>query len=222
MFIVMLGAPGTGKGTIGGILEKELGIVRISSGDIFRTYVKKDKEIGKKIEDYMSKGLLVPDELVVQLVGNRLQESDVINGAILDGFPRTENQAKELDKLLSKGNNKVNLAINLSLPDNEVIARISRRRCCPNKECGEIYNLDFKPPIRDGLCDKCGSKLVQRQDDKEETIKRRLEVYHSTADELINYYKNQNVLKNIKLASETNLTSNDVGKVLVEELKATI
>lgn len=219
MFIVMLGAPGTGKGTVGGSLEQGLNIKRISSGDIFRTYVKKDKEIGKKIEEYMKKGLLVPDELVVELVGKRLQEDDVKNGAILDGFPRTANQAKELDKLLSKNNYKVDVAINLSLADDEVIKRISRRRCCSNKDCGEIYNLDFKPPIKDGICDKCGNSLIQRDDDKEETVKRRLEIYHETSEELINYYKNQGVLNTIELGKDKSITSNEVAKELIEKLK---
>ena len=178
MVLVMLGAPGTGKGTVGQMLSKELGIVHISSGEIFRSYLKKHGSIAKKIESYITQGKLVPDELAIELIEKRLKEPDVEKGVILDGFPRTLAQAEELQRLLKSQNEKVDIAVNLSLPDEEIIDRIVKRRTCPNPDCRAIYNLDFKPPKIEGICDICGSKLIQRADDNEETVKQRLKTYH--------------------------------------------
>lgn len=215
MYIIMLGAPGTGKGTVGGLLSRELGIVHISSGEIFRNYIKKHNELGKKIESYIKEGKLVPDELAIQLIEKRLEETDTVNGAILDGFPRTENQAKVLNKFLGDKEKRINIAVDLSLPDNEIIDRIVKRRTCPNSECREIYNIDFKPPKVEGICDKCGTKLIQRLDDNEETVKQRLKTYHELSEGLINYYKKQDILYTVKLNNKSDRTTKDI----VEDIK---
>ena len=151
MVIVMLGAPGTGKGTVGQMLSKEFGIVHVSSGEIFRSYCKKHGELARKIESYIKQGQLVPDELAICLIEKRLKEADVEKGVILDGFPRTISQADELKRILNEQGKKVNIAVNLSLPDEEIVDRIVKRRTCPNPECRAIYNLDFKPPKQEGI-----------------------------------------------------------------------
>ena len=174
MVIIMLGAPGTGKGTIAGILSKNLNIPQVSTGDIFRKHIKEGTELGQLAEKYISKGQLVPDEVTVGLVENRLDEEDVKEGIILDGFPRTVRQAEELDEMLQKRNRKVDMVINLTTPEEEIIERIVNRRVCSNQECKAVYNLILNPPKKEGLCDKCGAELVQRKDDTVETVKSRL------------------------------------------------
>ena len=218
MVIIMLGAPGTGKGTVGQMLTKELGVVHISSGEIFRSYLKKHGSIAKKIESYITQGKLVPDELAIELIEKRLLEEDVQKGVILDGFPRTINQAEELQRLLQSQNKKVDIAVNLSLPDEEIIDRIVKRRTCPNPDCRAIYNLDFKPPMQEGICDKCGSKLIQRADDNEETVRERLRVYHETSENLIEFYKNQDILYTVKLNAASNVTTMGIAEEIKEYL----
>ena len=218
MVIVMLGAPGTGKGTVGQMLSKELEIVHISSGEIFRSYLKKHGSIAKKIESYITQGKLVPDELAIELIEKRLKEPDVEKGVILDGFPRTLAQAEELQRLLKSQNEKVDIAVNLSLPDEEIIDRIVKRRTCPNPDCRAIYNLDFKPPKIEGICDICGSKLIQRADDNEETVKQRLKTYHETSENLIDYYKNQDILYTVKLNAASDVTSMGIAEEIKEYL----
>ena len=210
MVIIMLGAPGTGKGTVGKLLSEELGIVHISSGEIFRSYAKKHDKLGEQIENYISNGLLVPDELAIQIVEKRLEEPDVKNGVILDGFPRTRNQAIVLDYILKLQRKMVDVAVELDLPDDDIVDRIVKRRTCINKNCREIYNLDFRPPKKEGICDKCGGPLVQRIDDKEETVRKRLKTYHETSEGLINYYKRENILYTVKMNNESNTTTKDV------------
>lgn len=198
MYIIMLGAPGTGKGTIGKILSKDMQLTHISTGDIFREQIRKQTELGKEAESYMTKGLLVPDELTIKMVEERLLEDDVKNGAILDGFPRTEVQAEALKKFLLKNNpNQKRIAIELNVPDEEIIRRIVNRVTCSNKSCGAIYNLETRPPKQNGICDICGSKLKRRDDDNEETVKKRLAVYHENSKDLLEFYAKNNALYSI-------------------------
>ena len=218
MYIVMLGKPGSGKGTVGKMLSKSLGIVHISSGELFRSYVKKAGKIGQQIDSYISKGNLVPDELAIELVEKRLLEPDCKNGVILDGFPRTVEQAKQFDKFLKENKSKIDIAVELKLSDQDIIDRISKRRVCPNSECREIYNLEFKKPKQEGICDVCGSKLIQRDDDKIETVKQRLKIYHETAEKLVDYYKKQDLLYAVRLNIHSGKTSEDVAREVNEYL----
>lgn len=212
MYIIMLGKPGSGKGTVGKMLSDKLEIIHISSGELFRSYIKNAGEIGKKIEKYVSQGNLVPDELAIKLVEKRLLEQDCQNGVILDGFPRTEDQAKELDRFLNERHQKVDIALELALTDEDIIQRISNRLVCTNKHCREVYNLEFKKPKQEGICDKCGSKLEQREDDKIETVKKRLEGYRQTSAKLLEYYKEKDLLYSVKLNTHSGKTSEDVVK----------
>lgn len=198
MYIVMLGAPGTGKGTIGKILSKDMELTHISTGDIFREHIGKKTELGKEAESYMAKGLLVPDDVTIKMVEARLSEKDVENGAILDGFPRTVVQAEALKEFLSKHNPmQKRIAIELNVPDEEIIKRIVNRVTCSNKSCGAIYNLETRPPRKNGICDICGSELKKRDDDNEETVKKRLTVYHENSKDLLEFYAKNNALYSI-------------------------
>ena len=198
MYIVMLGAPGTGKGTIGKILSKDMELTHISTGDIFREQIGKKTELGKEAESYMAKGLLVPDHITIKMVEARLLEEDVRNGAILDGFPRTAVQAEALKEFLSKNNPmQKRIAIELSVPDEEIIKRVVNRVTCSNKSCGAIYNLETRPPKQNGICDICGSELKKRDDDNEETVKKRLAVYHENSKDLLEFYAKNNALYSI-------------------------
>lgn len=219
MIIIMLGAPGTGKGTVGNLLAEKLNIPHISSGEIFRSYIKDAGEIGNQVKSYVLEGKLVPDELTIQLLEKRLTEPDTKNGCILDGYPRTVVQAESLDRLLKKQNREVKVAVNLSLSDDEIVDRITKRRTCPNADCREIYNLDFKKPKVENICDKCGSTLVIREDDNEETIRKRLENYHNISENLIDFYKNKDILYTVKLNNESNTVSSDIAKEIEEYLK---
>lgn len=218
MYIVMLGKPGSGKGTVGKMLSESLGITHISSGELFRSYIKKTGEIGKEIESHVLKGNLVPDELAIKLVEKRLEELDCKDGVILDGFPRTVTQAKALDKFLNTKNSKIDIAIELELSDKDIIDRIVKRRMCSNIDCREIYNLEFKKPKQEGICDKCGSKLIQREDDKIETVEQRLKTYHETSAKLVDYYRGKELLYAVKLNIHSGKTSEDVAKEVKEYL----
>ena len=218
MYIVMLGKPGSGKGTAGKLLSKELDLCHISSGDLFRDYIKEAGEIGVEIQSYMEKGMLVPDELTVKFVEQRLMEDDCKKGVILDGYPRTIGQAEALDKFLEANNQKIDIAINLDLSDEDIIERTAKRVICSNKACGEIYNLDFKRPKVDGICDVCGATLEQREDDKPETVKKRLTTYQEKTGVLVDYYEGKGVLHNEKLSihgdRDTYAVVEDVVKML--------
>ena len=197
MYIVMLGAPGSGKGTTAKILAKRLNLPHISTGDMFREQIKKGTELGKLADSYISKGELVPDELTINIVKDRLTWEDTKNGVILDGFPRTKAQAEALDAILQEAGKKVDIVPELIVPDQVIIDRILNRATCSNKECGAIYNTKYKPSKVPGVCDICGSKLVTRTDDNEEAIQNRLEVYRKNVQELLDYYKEKNVLVSI-------------------------
>ena len=210
MIVIMLGAPGSGKGTVGNLLSEMFNIIHISSGEIFRSYINKHDDLGEKIKSYINKGDLVPDELAVELVEKRLQEKDVEDGVILDGYPRTKEQAVELDRMLAESGRKVNIAINLIVPDEEIKDRIINRRTCPNPACREIYNLKFKPPKVENICDKCAETLIARDDDRLETITERLKNYHEISENLIKYYEQKDILYSVKLNIHSNKTAEDV------------
>lgn len=208
---------GSGKGTVGKILAENLKLAHISTGDLFRENLKNETELGKEAKSYMDKGELVPDEITVKMLAKRMEENDVQNGAILDGFPRTENQAKVLDELLNSKGNKVDMALNIEVPFDEIVERIANRRSC--RGCNEIYNVVFNPPKQEGICDKCGGELYQREDQKPEVVQKRLEVYKKTSEELIKYYEAKNVLRTEKAGDKAGRTSYDVAKEVEESLK---
>ena len=219
MVLIMLGAPGTGKGTVANILQDKLNILQVSTGDIFRKHIKEQTELGKLAEKYISKGQLVPDDVTIDLVKDRLQKDDVKNGIILDGFPRTVVQAEALDKILEEQQRKVDMVINLTTPKEEIIERIINRRICSNPECKTIYNLILNPPKIDGVCDKCGSELVQRKDDNKQTVEARLESYFEITSPLVDYYtKKGNILTEL-VSKEINRLGKDVAEDVVEKLK---
>lgn len=219
MVIIMLGAPGTGKGTVAGILQEKLGIKQVSTGDIFRKAIKEGTELGNKVSDYMEKGMLVPDDVVIEVVEERLNEPDLENGVILDGFPRTKEQAIKLEGMLAKHNKKVDIAINLTTPEEEIIERIANRRVCTNQECKAVFNVTMNPPKQEGICDKCGSKLIQRKDDTEETIKNRLKTYYATSEPIVEFYKEKGVLHSSEVSVKINKLAEDVAREVAEELK---
>ena len=195
MKIIMLGAPGAGKGTQAKMIAEKFGIPHISTGDIFRANIKNGTELGKKAKEYMDKGQLVPDELTVEILLDRVANDDCKNGYVLDGFPRTIPQADVLDKELTKLGDKVDYAINVDVPDENIIRRMSGRRAC--LKCGATYHIEHIPPKQEGICDTCGSELVQRDDDKPETVKNRLTVYHEQTQPLIDYYTKKDILKTV-------------------------
>lgn len=209
MFIVMLGAPGSGKGTVAKLLKDILGVEHISTGDMFRETLAQGTELGKELESYMSRGALVPDEIVIRIIEEKLNNLNSDN-VVLDGFPRTVEQAKFLSKMLAGRGEKIDLVLHLDLPDEEIIYRTVKRRICVNKGCEAIYNLEFTPPKVEGKCDKCGSDLMQRKDDNAETITTRLETYHVNADPIIKYFEQVNLLKSVKLSIYKNITRQDV------------
>ena len=216
MFIVLLGAPGSGKGTVGKILAEKLETPHISTGDLFRKHLKEGTELGKQAEEYMNRGELVPDEITIQMLYEEIK-GKMEAGAIFDGFPRTENQAQELEKMLLKENKKVDIAINIEVPFEEIIERIADRRSCT--KCSAIYNVLYNPPKEENKCDECGATLYQREDQKPEVVNNRLEVYKKTSAKLIDYYKNKNVLYSVEAGDRVNKTSYDVAEELKEYLK---
>ena len=195
MKIIMLGAPGAGKGTQAKKIAAKYDIPHISTGDIFRANIKNGTELGNKAKTYMDQGLLVPDELVVDLVVDRVQQDDCKNGYVLDGFPRTIPQAEALDKALAEFGDKIDYAIDVNVPDENIVKRMGGRRACLN--CGATYHIVFNPTKVEGKCDACGAETVLRDDDKPETVQKRLSVYHEQTQPLIDYYKKQNILKSV-------------------------
>ncbi len=195
MKIIMLGAPGAGKGTQAKMLADKYGIPHISTGDIFRANLKAGTELGKKAKVYMEQGLLVPDELTCDLVVDRISEKDCENGFILDGFPRTIPQAECLTDALKELGESMDFAVDVDVPDENIITRMSGRRACLN--CGATYHVVNIPTKVEGICDRCGNEIVLREDDKPETVKRRLDVYHEQTQSLIEYYKDQGILKTV-------------------------
>ena len=195
MKIIMLGAPGAGKGTQAKKIAEKYQIPHISTGDIFRANIKGGTELGMKAKTVMDQGMLVPDEITIGMLMDRIGQEDCINGYVLDGFPRTIPQAESLTKALAERGEKVDYAINVDVPDENIINRMSGRRACLG--CGATYHITFNPPVKEGICDTCGQELVLRDDDKPETVKKRLDVYHQQTQPLIDYYKNAEVLAEV-------------------------
>jgi adenylate kinase len=197
MRIVLLGGPGSGKGTQAKKLVDTLGIPQISTGDIFRAALKEGTPMGLKAKTYMDKGELVPDDVVIGVVEERLTKPDLDKGYMLDGFPRTLAQAEALDKILVSQSKTINHAILVDVPDEELVARLSGRRTCRNSDCGKMYHVMFNPSKREGICDACGSELYQRDDDSEATIRERLTVYNKQTAPLIDYYDKKQLLRRV-------------------------
>lgn len=195
MKIIMLGAPGAGKGTQAKMIADKYGVPHISTGDIFRANIKNGTELGMEAKKYMDQGLLVPDELTVRILLDRVAQDDCKNGYVLDGFPRTIPQAEVLDSELTKLGDHIDYAINVDVPDENIVKRMSGRRACLT--CGATYHVEHVPPKKEGICDVCGSELVLRDDDKPETVKNRLNVYHEQTQPLIDFYTEKGVLKTV-------------------------
>ena len=212
MKIIMLGAPGAGKGTQAKLIAEKFGIPHVSTGDIFRANIKEGTDLGKEAKGYMDKGQLVPDELTVRILLDRVSKDDCKNGYVLDGFPRTIPQAEVLDKEVSKMGDKIDIAINVDVPDENIVRRMGGRRAC--LKCGATYHTEHIPPKKEGICDACGSDLVLRDDDKPETVKNRLDVYHKQTQPLIDYYSAKNILKTVDGTRDMNDVFADIVKLL--------
>ena len=214
MKIIMLGAPGAGKGTQAKKIAAKYDIPHISTGDIFRANIKNGTELGKKAKTYMDQGLLVPDELVVDLVVDRVNQDDCTKGYVLDGFPRTIPQAEALDKALSELDQKVDFAIDVDVPDENIVRRMGGRRACVG--CGATYHLVYAPTKEEGVCDVCGKELILRDDDKPETVQKRLNVYHDQTQPLIDYYTNAGILKTVDGTVDINDVFQAIADILGE------
>ena len=212
MKIVMLGAPGAGKGTQAIKIADKFGIPHISTGDIFRANIKGGTELGVKAKSYMDKGQLVPDEVTIGMLLDRIAEDDCKDGYVLDGFPRTIPQAESLTKALADKGDKIDFALDINVPDEAILTRMSGRRACP--KCGATYHIVYAAPQKENICDKCGSELIIRSDDKPETVQDRLNVYHKQTEPLISYYKNEGVFCEVDGTKELQEVFNDVVKVL--------
>lgn len=198
MKLILLGAPGAGKGTVAKMLTKIDGSVQISTGDILRGAVQAGTELGKQAKAFMDRGDLVPDELIMGIMEKRLQEPDCQKGFLLDGFPRTIPQAEALKVLLDKLGIKLDMAVNIAVPREVILDRLTTRRTCENAKCQAIYNVKSNPPKKEGICDKCGSPVVQRADETEEAISHRLETYNEKTAPLIGFYEKEGLVKNAK------------------------
>ena len=212
MKLVMLGAPGAGKGTQASQLAKKYEIPHIATGDIFRANIKNKTELGKRVKDYMSKGLLVPDELVCDLIVDRIGQNDCAKGYILDGFPRTIPQAESLDAALTNSGGKLDVAIDIEVPDETIVKRMSGRRACLT--CGATYHTEYIPPKQEGVCDACGGELVLRNDDAAETVQKRLGVYHEQTKPLIDYYQETGILKVIDGTQDREVVFEEINAIL--------
>lgn len=214
MKIVMLGAPGAGKGTQAIKIADKYDIPHISTGDIFRANIKGGTELGQKAKSYIDKGELVPDEVTIGMLLDRIAQDDCKNGYVLDGFPRTIPQAESLTEALKSQGDKIDFALNIDVPDEAIIKRMSGRRACP--KCGATYHIVYAAPKTENICDKCGAELIIRSDDKPETVKDRLNVYHQQTEPLIAYYKAAGVLREVDGTQELPKVFEDVVAILSE------
>lgn len=212
MRVIFLGPPGAGKGTQAKKIIDKFNIPQIATGDILREAVKNETELGQEAQKYMSKGELVPDSIIMGIINDRFKEDDCQNGFLLDGFPRTENQAEELDKVLDGLDWNLDMVLCLKVYDEAIIERLTGRRVCKN--CGTSFHIKFQPPAKEGICDKCGGELYQRKDDTEATIRNRLSVYHQQTSPLIAYYEKASLLKNI----DGNKSPDHVTKEIMKEM----
>lgn len=219
MIIIMMGAQGTGKGTVAGIISEHTGIKQLSTGDVFRKNIKEQTPLGIEASKYISKGYLVPDEITVPMVVGYLDSDIAKDGIILDGFPRTIAQAEKLDEILEQRGKKVDLVINLTTPREEIIERILTRRVCSNQKCKTTYNIKLNPPKVEGICDKCGAKLVQREDDSTaEAINQRLEIYETQTAPLVEYYNKKGVLRTEEVSQRVNRMGKEVAQDIIKDL----
>ncbi len=214
MRMTILGPPGSGKGTLAGKISENLGIVHISTGDIFRKNIRENTELGRQAKAYMDKGDLVPDELTIRMLAERIAEEDAQEGFLLDGFPRTIEQADALAELLEKEGKSLDMALNIFVPDRLIMERLSGRRVCP--QCGATYNIYTQPSKVEGTCDACKSALIQREDDKEDTIRRRLDTYQEKTAPLIQYYEERKLLNTVDNSGTVNETWEQLEEILPE------
>jgi adenylate kinase len=212
MQLILLGPPGAGKGTQAARIEAEYGLPQVATGDMLREAVKQETELGRKAKQYMDQGQLVPDEVVIGIVKERLAQEDCREGFVLDGFPRTVEQARSLTEILSDLDCKLDAVLNIEVSEEEVVHRLSARRVC--KDCGATYHLEYDPPATEGVCDKCGGELYQREDDTPVTIKERLKVYHEKTAPLIDYYRQRDLLKTIDGEAEVEVVFQKISEVL--------
>jgi adenylate kinase len=212
MRIILLGPPGAGKGTQAAALSEELHLPHISTGDMFRHALKNKTTLGIEAKKFMDEGELVPDDIVVSMVRERIEEDDCKNGFILDGFPRTIVQAEKLDETLENSGIMIDVVLNLACDDNIILTRLTGRRVC--RSCGAIYHVTNMPPKNEGVCDKCGGTLYQRDDDKEETIMNRLDVYRASTEQLIEYYRRKDLLKNVDANAQRENTLKEMLRIL--------
>ena len=212
MKIIMLGAPGAGKGTQAIQIAKKYNIPHVSTGDLFRSNISKNTELGREAKQYMDAGKLVPDELTVRMLLDRVSQDDCKNGYVLDGFPRTIAQAEVLEQEVEKLHEKIDYAIDVEVPDANIVKRMGGRRACT--KCGATYHIEHIPPKKEGICDNCGSELVLRSDDAPETVQKRLDVYHEQTQPLIDFYKARGILKQVDGTQDMQAVFDDIVKIL--------
>lgn len=212
MKIIMLGAPGAGKGTQAIKIADKYGIPHISTGDIFRANIKGGTELGQKAKSYMDRGELVPDDVTIGMLLDRISQEDCRDGYVLDGFPRTIPQAESLTEALRQRNELVDYALDIEVPDESIVERMGGRRACP--KCGNTYHVVYAAPMKENICDKCGTELIIRSDDKPETVQDRLNVYHKQTEPLIKYYTDSGILRRFDGTQELDKVFNDIIEVL--------
>ncbi len=217
MNIIMMGAQGTGKGTVAGLLKQGLGLPHISTGEIFRKNIQENTELGKMAKQYADEGKLVPDEVTNEMVKQRLNEEDCVNGFILDGYPRNTNQAETLDNILAEKNTQIDLVVNLNTPQDEIIERVMARRECP--KCKRVYNMILKKPKEGEICDDCKVALTKRADDTEEKLQTRLDTFFKETTPVIEYYRNKGIVRDEEISISINRFGEDVARDIINSIE---